>query len=225
MRKNLFNLRGAVLAAALAAASATASADNFSATFNFDNVASGSTADSALGSYASLIHFGNAGRVDDEDINGYTGTFHWVDVAGTTDEYGYTYGNVLAKDDGTAISSSNVLWNDHAPILVMFNAPQTITSFSIQQDMSGFGNIPETYMVYLDSTGHEIAGSQVYYTQFGNPGLTIQNNATFSNVSAVLLSGNKSYDNLSITAVPEPESYALMLAGLGLMGFVARRRA
>ncbi len=29
---------------------------------------------------------------------------------------------------------------------------------------------------------------------------------------------------LSVAAVPEPESYAMMLAGLGLMGFVARRR-
>ena len=28
----------------------------------------------------------------------------------------------------------------------------------------------------------------------------------------------------SITVVPEPETYALMLAGLGLLGFVARRR-
>ena len=32
--------------------------------------------------------------------------------------------------------------------------------------------------------------------------------------------GNKS----SITAVPEPETYALLLGGLGVMGFVARRR-
>jgi hypothetical protein len=28
----------------------------------------------------------------------------------------------------------------------------------------------------------------------------------------------------SINAVPEPETYAMMLAGLGVMGFIARRR-
>jgi hypothetical protein len=31
--------------------------------------------------------------------------------------------------------------------------------------------------------------------------------------------------NLILTAVPEPESYAMLLAGLGLMGAIARRRA
>jgi len=31
-------------------------------------------------------------------------------------------------------------------------------------------------------------------------------------------------DNLRVTAVPEPETYALMFAGLGLMAFIARRR-
>ncbi len=30
--------------------------------------------------------------------------------------------------------------------------------------------------------------------------------------------------NLTVTAVPEPQTYALMLAGLGVIGFIARRR-
>jgi hypothetical protein len=33
-----------------------------------------------------------------------------------------------------------------------------------------------------------------------------------------------SLDNVSVTAVPEVETYAMMLAGLGLMGTIARRR-
>ena len=31
-------------------------------------------------------------------------------------------------------------------------------------------------------------------------------------------------DNHAVTQVPEPESYAMFMAGLGLMGFIARRR-
>ena len=33
-----------------------------------------------------------------------------------------------------------------------------------------------------------------------------------------------SLDNVRVTAVPEPETYAMLLAGLGMMGFIANRR-
>lgn len=36
--------------------------------------------------------------------------------------------------------------------------------------------------------------------------------------------GNAFIDGVSVTAVPEPETYAMMLAGLGAIGFMARRR-
>ena len=38
------------------------------------------------------------------------------------------------------------------------------------------------------------------------------------------LSNYRSYTASSLTPVPEPETYAMLLAGLGLLGFVARRR-
>ena len=36
---------------------------------------------------------------------------------------------------------------------------------------------------------------------------------------------NTGIDNVTVAAVPEPETYAMLLAGLGLLGFVARRRS
>jgi hypothetical protein len=38
------------------------------------------------------------------------------------------------------------------------------------------------------------------------------------------LSGNTGVIGATVAAVPEPETYAMMLAGLGLMGWTARRR-
>ncbi len=44
--------------------------------------------------------------------------------------------------------------------------------------------------------------------------------------SLVFSSSDNAFEsaNFSITPIPEPETYALMMAGLGVMGFVARRR-
>jgi len=56
---------------------------------------------------------------------------------------------------------------------------------------------------------------------FGNSGhlsFDLPTGVTLSSASGLLLTGN------AVPAVPEPETYALMLAGLGLVGWFARRR-
>jgi len=50
----------------------------------------------------------------------------------------------------------------------------------------------------------------------GSYSLIFQNSGS-DNIGALL-------DNVSVTAVPEPETYAMLLAGLGLLGFAACRK-
>jgi type VI secretion system secreted protein VgrG len=55
--------------------------------------------------------------------------------------------------------------------------------------------------------------------------ITLTNGATINNGRALALNAAVTLDNNTITTpVPEPETSAMMLAGLGLIGFVARRR-
>lgn len=45
-----------------------------------------------------------------------------------------------------------------------------------------------------------------------------------SNILAINLNGNVNFSATSVVAVPEPETNALMMLGLGLIGFIARRK-
>lgn len=208
-----------VVAAAIALSAAASSAQALTASFDFDNVAAGSKANLALGTNSSFMHFANADTVLDEDANGYTGTFHWVDATAT-------FGDVLVSASPYAVSGTNVLANDKQPMLLLFSQAVNLAQFSIQQDTSNLGN-PQangTRLSFLDATGHVIAGASVAYTQYAQPGFTIVSGAV-SNVSGILFAGGKDYDNLSLTAtsVPEPSTLLLVFAGLGVMGLLTRR--
>lgn len=65
---------------------------------------------------------------------------------------------------------------------------------------------------------------------FSNDWATFYFNSGFTNLSKLSWSENLlvtrdfQVDNINVTAVPEPETYAMLMAGMALVGYAARRR-
>ena len=73
------------------------------------------------------------------------------------------------------------------------------------------------YVDPLNFTVHNATISEFNHLSSGGTG------AYFA-ADVLNLSGNTGAIGATVAAVPEPESYAMLLSGLGLIGFVARRR-
>jgi hypothetical protein len=71
---------------------------------------------------------------------------------------------------------------------------------------------PNGYATASFNLGGLLNANETYQLRFASVGNVGQMQTGIDNVS------------LTVTPVPEPETYALMLAGLGLLGFAARRR-
>lgn len=73
------------------------------------------------------------------------------------------------------------------------------------------------YQSFAGSTAGWTSGNSLTFTATGA-------STTLSFKTADTYSEYVGLDNVAVNAVPEPETYAMMLAGLGALGFVARRR-
>lgn len=120
-------------------------------------------------------------------------------------------------------SSLAVNMIDHTIDLMFDSAVNLDLDFGI-----AFG---ETSYVRISSylNGGLINSSLNTYTDTINSGLGTWSTLSWSNIDRVTLNAERgwrswSVDNLSISPVPEPSSIALMLGGLGLVGFMAGRR-
>lgn len=215
-----------LLAAVLGMFSASALADY---NFSFDGVASGTSANNSIVNPYSDVSFLSGFVTADLDTNG----FEILDmnnqtIPGFTHWETYADSNILVRNPqyysaGVAPSGTNALDAKFDQVFIKFATAQNLTSFSMQLDNSTFGNLGVSNLFFLDAAGKTI--STVGFNQ-SQSGAVITAGAV-NNVSGIILNSGKLYDNINIAtvaAVPEADTSAMLLAGLGLMGFVARRR-
>lgn len=226
MTRNINKTLGSLaLTAVLGAFSASALA-NYS--FNFDGVASGTSANNSVVNPYSDVSFLSGFVTADLDTNG----FEILDmnnqtIPGFTHWETYQDSDIRVRDPqfygaGVAPSGTNAIDAKFEQVFIKFNTAQNLISFSMQLDNSTFG-FPNSSLFFVDSFGKALSTVAFDQSQSGS----IITTGAVNNVSGIILSSGKLYDNINIAtvaAVPEPESYAMLLAGLAVVGAVSRRK-
>lgn len=195
-----------------------------------------------LAAFLICASFGSVAQATVVDMESLpSGACHYIGSSVTTQGYSFSASQILFSCDG------NVLSQDPTRGIIDANGPSKITmtsesgvAFNLKSFDAGSRTLaynvtrPNDYQgsSTVTVTGNKVGGGTVTNV-FNFNGLAYQNFSVvgFSNLSSVIFSGsgysmNPEFilDNVNVSAVPEPESYAMLLAGLGLMGYMVRRR-
>lgn len=95
--------------------------------------------------------------------------------------------------------------------------------FQVSLTGNQFGGGVLSMLVTLDGIADGPGGANDFQT-VALGGWTNLMSVTITGINASGAFGDYSIDNLLVNVIPEPGTYALMLAGLGFVGFAARRR-
>lgn len=211
-------LKASAIALAVSAAM-PALADTVS--INFDNVTAGATANSALPLNAGFAFY-NAVFTPDLDQYGdeIIGSEKWrIDTDPSTPAVDVV--NTLAQGYGAAPSGANALNGLWQPVLVHFDHATDLNGFSVTLDNSTYGNLSPSQLLFLDAGGNTLAQIILDQTQ---PGAIGALNSTLFGVQDIVLASGALYDNVTVSSVPLPAALPLLMSGLGVLGFVKRRK-
>jgi hypothetical protein len=130
---------------------------------------------------------------------------------------------------GALVSSPNFISNDMSSsggfatgsLTFNFGGPMNAVGAFVA-DSSPLGGFSIELFNGTTSLGNISVGSRTLPDSF----IGIVSTTSFTSAKFYAASSGDSWglDNLEVAAVPEPETYAMLMAGLGLLGFMARRR-
>ncbi len=215
---------GKFAAAALVAAFSLGAGTVQAYTLTFDGNICGPGGDSACGNFSQIgSNYGDVASVVDV---GYRSA---LTSNGATHESFLKYWDVYSNLNSIAWGGSATTGYFSEITFTANNANDTVTLQSF--DFGSYQNANRGSQVSI----HDLSGSLLWNGGSFNVAATALNfSPSISNVGGLLLRwgadgydvgiDNVNYAVSSVTAVPEPETYAMMLAGLGLLGFAARRR-
>ncbi len=191
---------------------------------------------STTGSTTTLIENFDGGT-SFTNVNGQSGGYAgWKDAPGTTDDYIHYQNGWWQSAQGSTLSFATVSSNSNVTVSFYYafwnpnggSTPPTISLDGSVQNLD-FHSTGDFLNTTNNNPGPDSAtdlaqADRPFTFSWSNVGAKVNHTLTFSTGAGS--SRQLSVDDLKIviTPVPEPETYAMLLAGLGVMGAVARRR-